>query len=587
MRTLYRVFFGLVLVVMLSEPLSMAHIRPVSAQSSPASAVVSVKNQAETYTAIYSTGETTLYKIADLASSKFPKQVSKDDLLSAQLTFSRDGKWVIGQNQDFNPAVVYGALGGTLTGIDFTRPDGSVYFISGVAFSADNRYLAFTVSYDIFWILGIVDLSTGRRAIFRRSSTALGNGLDINAPFGNMAGKVIDWSPDNHYLYLSTYVVWGCDGPENLFALDVTGINFADPANVKLPAVTHLAKNAKNVLSYTFSADKTKVFYTYHDTSCGGQPDNANSAPIVGAVLDIANWQPQVIANATQGRFSPDGRLLAYQYLDSGTGTVSFGMFDVVTGQARPLVSTGGKRIPRDFRWTQDGGKLLVRGTQGNNAPHYLSLIDVASGHLDRDITFTGYSPEMTIVHATDNYMLYLEGYIFKGISFAGEKATPVELASSARPITTLICQDSLFYTIYQSDNTTLYGRPLADLKAPGTILAIAPVIKLIACDTSGQPKPPGMTATPGMTPTLAPIPPLTRVLQLASPQMKGDDVRLLQQRLFDLAYRELEIVDGVFGPKTDKAVRRFQTVNGLVVDGVVGRITWERLFSDKALASP
>jgi peptidoglycan hydrolase-like protein with peptidoglycan-binding domain len=68
---------------------------------------------------------------------------------------------------------------------------------------------------------------------------------------------------------------------------------------------------------------------------------------------------------------------------------------------------------------------------------------------------------------------------------------------------------------------------------------------------------------------------------------MQGDDVRLLQQRLLDLGYRELEIADGIFGPKTDQAVRRFQTVNGLVVDGRVGRNTWDRLFSDKALASP
>jgi hypothetical protein len=586
MRFVSRAFLPLLLIVMLGQPLCAAHIRPVSAQSSQASAIVFVTNQSEAYTASYSAGDTTLYKIADLAASKFPKQVGREDLLGAQLTFSRDGKWVIGQNQDFNPAVVYGSLGGGLTGVDFTRPDGSVYFINGTAFSADDRYLAFTVSYDIFWILGIVDRITGKRVLFRRSSAALGNGLNLDAPFGNMAGKVIGWSPDNHYLYLTTYVVWGCDGPENLFALDVAGINFADPARAQLPTVTHLAKNAKNVLSYDFSADKTKIFYTYRDTDCGVQPAN-NSAPIVGAVLDTANWQPRVIDNATQGRFSPDGNLLAYQYLDSGTGAVSFGIFDVATGQARPLASTVAKRIPRDFRWTQDGRKLLVRGTQGNNAPHYLSLIDVASGHVDRDIAFTGYSPQMTIVNATDNGMLYLEGYALKGISFAAEKAIPIQLATSSRPITTLICQDSLFYITHQSETSTLFSRPLADLNALATTLAIAPKLQLIDCERPGQPKPPGMTATPGMTSTLAPIPPLTRELRLASPRMQGDDVRLLQQRLFDLGYRELEIADGIFGPKTDQAVRRFQTVNGLVVDGRVGRNTWYRLFSDKALASP
>lgn len=37
--------------------------------------------------------------------------------------------------------------------------------------------------------------------------------------------------------------------------------------------------------------------------------------------------------------------------------------------------------------------------------------------------------------------------------------------------------------------------------------------------------------------------------------------------------------VDGIFGEVTDQAVRRFQGNQGIVVDGVVGPITWSRLF--------
>ena len=57
----------------------------------------------------------------------------------------------------------------------------------------------------------------------------------------------------------------------------------------------------------------------------------------------------------------------------------------------------------------------------------------------------------------------------------------------------------------------------------------------------------------------------------------------MLQQRLLDLGYVEVGTADGVFGPKTDEAVRHFQDVNNLAVDGIVGPITWEVLFSGGA----
>ena len=38
--------------------------------------------------------------------------------------------------------------------------------------------------------------------------------------------------------------------------------------------------------------------------------------------------------------------------------------------------------------------------------------------------------------------------------------------------------------------------------------------------------------------------------------------------------------VDGIFGPKTDAAVEDFQSKHHLVVDGIVGPMTWQALVA-------
>jgi peptidoglycan hydrolase-like protein with peptidoglycan-binding domain len=57
-----------------------------------------------------------------------------------------------------------------------------------------------------------------------------------------------------------------------------------------------------------------------------------------------------------------------------------------------------------------------------------------------------------------------------------------------------------------------------------------------------------------------------------------GDDVKRLQRvfvRTKDMGPQDL---DGVFGPKTEQAVKDFQQSNGLAVDGVVGPTTWSHV---------
>ena len=58
-----------------------------------------------------------------------------------------------------------------------------------------------------------------------------------------------------------------------------------------------------------------------------------------------------------------------------------------------------------------------------------------------------------------------------------------------------------------------------------------------------------------------------------------GFDVLYLQQLLRKKGYNMI-YDDGIFGPNTEAAVRNFQLVQGLVVDGIVGPSTWKKLTS-------
>ncbi len=66
--------------------------------------------------------------------------------------------------------------------------------------------------------------------------------------------------------------------------------------------------------------------------------------------------------------------------------------------------------------------------------------------------------------------------------------------------------------------------------------------------------------------------PPQPRPLSLTNPLTQGDDVRAVQQALARAGIPV--VVDGIFGPITDRALRQFQAQRGLVADGMVGAQT-------------
>lgn len=74
-----------------------------------------------------------------------------------------------------------------------------------------------------------------------------------------------------------------------------------------------------------------------------------------------------------------------------------------------------------------------------------------------------------------------------------------------------------------------------------------------------------------------------SRVLYLTSPQMRGEDVRAVQNKLNFLGYNS-GTADSYFGSNTDRAVRKYQKASGLTVDGKVGPATWKKLIEGSNL---
>ena len=70
-----------------------------------------------------------------------------------------------------------------------------------------------------------------------------------------------------------------------------------------------------------------------------------------------------------------------------------------------------------------------------------------------------------------------------------------------------------------------------------------------------------------------------------------GAAVRQVQQWLNQVSRAQCGMVDvtedGIFGPETRAAVMTFQEANGLTVDGIVGRLTWDALAAAAAGAEP
>jgi len=68
--------------------------------------------------------------------------------------------------------------------------------------------------------------------------------------------------------------------------------------------------------------------------------------------------------------------------------------------------------------------------------------------------------------------------------------------------------------------------------------------------------------------------------IQKSVPPVSSQIVKAIQLRLFELGY-DVGLLDGIYGELTEEAVKSFQKDQSIEVDGVVGQMTWSKLFDN------
>jgi len=131
--------------------------------------------------------------------------------------------------------------------------------------------------------------------------------------------------------------------------------------------------------------------------------------------------------------------------------------------------------------------------------------------------------------------------------------------------------------------STYLAVRDFQDLNGLSVDGVVGPLTWALLQSPAAIPKP--VTPPPAVTPTPTPAPTAEPPLRLAYGDT-GALVSQIQTKLLGLGYYAGPI-DGTFGFATYLAVKDFQKVNLLKVDGVVGSLTWAKLFDAAALPKP
>ena len=159
------------------------------------------------------------------------------------------------------------------------------------------------------------------------------------------------------------------------------------------------------------------------------------------------------------------------------------------------------------------------------------------------------------------------------GATSAAVETTDTAVATTEVPATTAA-------TTTVAPTTTVAVTTPPTTVAPTTVAATTVPATTAPATTAPATTVPA-TAAPATTvpATVAPTTAPCRVVGLNETVRRGDcgdTVRFIQDRLTVLGFPAT--VDGLFGLGTETAVKNFQTSRGLVADGIVGPLTWDKL---------
>jgi eukaryotic-like serine/threonine-protein kinase len=166
------------------------------------------------------------------------------------------------------------------------------------------------------------------------------------------------------------FPTWSADGSRIIFTSNRTGVyNLYVKASGGAATEQLLYESMEGKGPTSWSPDgKYLIYYSL------GQPTHLRLLPVLGP--PDRRTAPLVDPRFTSitGRFSPDGRWLAYASNESGANEISVRPFDAATGVAgNPVVVThGGGRTPL---WRGDGKELFYFDAEGN-----VTALDVNAG---------------------------------------------------------------------------------------------------------------------------------------------------------------------------------------------------------------